>query len=137
MTKKTELTAADLRVGQRVWVETEDRNFDSEIRSIERLAGGGLEYEISVYDPCDIARPFYVELSEIKPILRRLDSMTKEETEEYQSLCWEETYEYASSDFHDTIQSVLYLLDNDFDVRGWIDAGLAIDAATLEGDANV
>lgn len=133
MKKKPELTAADLRVGQMV-------AFGPNIFKLESIGLNGVELEIddigSGWLSHNVIKPCYT-FSEIKPILRRLDSMTLEEAEEYQSLCWEETYEYASSDFHDTIESVIWLIGNNFDVRGWIDAGLAIDAATLEGDANV
>lgn len=118
MEKKTELTAADLRVGQRV-VYTSKETGERFVTPVLKIRANGL---------LSLGWPLMAELSEIKPILRRLESMSDAE---------KGTYRIKRNDMRaniETIESALWLLDNDFDVRGWIDAGLAIDAATLEGD---
>lgn len=120
MKTKIELTASDFRVGQMVYSCHKPfgcKWFIEEIgETFVKLRGLGNQFPIS----------------EIKPILRRLETMNEQETKAYQNLCYEEIYELSPSTFHDTIESTLWLLDNWFDVRGWIDAGLAVDAATLE-----
>lgn len=131
METKKELTAADLRVGQKVWVEINDNepDFATHIVAINQE-----HYGITVTNESGVL--IGIKLSEMKPILRRFESMTESESKKYKSLCWEQTYEYSSSDFNETIESVLWLVKNNFDVMGWIDAGLAVDAATLKGETN-
>ena len=119
-TTKAQLTAADFRVGQKVYSCHKPFGCKWFIEEI-----GETFVKLHGLDN-------HFPLSEIKPILRRMDSMSDDEIRRYQDLCWEETFELSSSTFHDTIESVLWLLDNGFDVRGWIDDGLAVDAATIE-----
>ena len=80
-----------------------------------------------------------VYLSEIKPYLFPLSSMTEEQKKEYESLCIKETSEYsdlygiifAKDHYYDTVESIDYLYKNHIDVRGLIPLGLAIDATNL------
>lgn len=131
MTKKTELTAADLRVGQRV-VYTSKETGERFVTPVLKIRAHGL---------LSLEWPLMAELSEIKPILRRLESMSESEEGVYNNLRDAETVIDSDGDckkyYFETIESALWLIDNNFDVLGYIDAGLAVDAATLEGDANV
>ena len=67
------------------------------------------------------------ELSDVKPYLFPLSSMTDEQEMEYGSL--------VESDIngicYDTVESIDYLIANHFDYRGLIPMGLAIDATGL------
>ena len=67
-----------------------------------------------------------VYLSEIKPCLFPLSSMTEEQRKEYESLCIKETSEctdlygiiFSKDYFYDTIESINYLYKNHIDIRG-------------------
>lgn len=123
-TTKTELTAADLKVGQMVWIP--ERKVIGRIIGIKTYKTWG---DLVIALPDYSSPPFNV--SEIKPILRPVESMNEAELETYNDL---RLYSYSENGYNQTIQSVLYLIDNGFDVRGWIGLGLAVDAATVEGD---
>ena len=62
-------------------------------------------------------------LSEVKPYLRPMSSMTEEEKAEYHSLC--DSY-YGI--YFDTVDSIDWLNAHHFDYRGLIEKGLAIEA---------
>ena len=64
-----------------------------------------------------------VYLSEIKPYLFPLSSMTEEQEEEYNNL---NCYELGC--FPHLEEALDYLIENHFDYRGLIEKGLAIDA---------
>lgn len=71
----------------------------------------------------------------IKPYLRPMSSMTKEEKEEYHNLSFEEDREeiefgelVTNIYYHDTIESIDWLNSHHFDYRGLIEKGLAIEA---------
>ena len=79
-----------------------------------------------------------VYLSEAKPYLFPLSSMTEEQKKEYNS--WRDfasTYHYEFGDIvedtelYDNWESIDYLIANHFDYRGLIPMGLAIDATGL------
>ena len=80
-----------------------------------------------------------VYLSEIKPCLFPLSSMTEEQRKEYESLCIKETSEctdlygiiFSKDYFYDTIESINYLYKNHIDIRGLIEKGLAVDCTNL------
>lgn len=65
--------------------------------------------------------------------------MTEEQRKEYESLCIKETSEcgdltgffYTKDYYYDTAESIDYLYKNNFDYRGLIEKGLAIDATNL------
>lgn len=75
--------------------------------------------------------PFHLDfyehdISNIKPYLLPLSSMTDEQEEEYNKLnCWE------LGCFPHTEEALDYLIKNHFDYRYLIDMGLAIDATNL------
>jgi hypothetical protein len=111
-------------------------------------ADSGIQYYNCFDEPCRIYSQF-VHSSEFKPILRRLSSMTEEEAKTF--ICsTDETlritkigpggisYVGEQTDFIDTIffsaidpSRFNWLLKNSFDLFGFIESGLAIDAATL------
>lgn len=74
-----------------------------------------------------------------KPYLFPFSSMTEEQRKEYESLCIKETSEcgdltgffYTKDYYYDTAESIDYLYKNNFDYRGLIEKGLAIDATGL------
>ena len=67
-----------------------------------------------------------VYLSEVKPYLFPMSSMTEEQKKEYDNLnCWE------LGCFPHTEEALDYLIANNFDYRGLIPMGLAIDATGL------
>ena len=78
-------------------------------------------------------------LSEFKPYLLPLSSMTEEQKREYNfwkykvPICH---YEYGDVveeiELYDSPESFEYLIENHFDYRGLIEKGLAIDATGLE-----
>jgi len=126
METEIKLTAADFRVGQRVQ-EKEGRvliitEIEDSVEGIDRRP------TVSARKPNGVTCIQFF-LDEIKPILRRYtdqyntDNFTEKEELEYSDL--------LSSSYEDTIESVLWLIENGFDVWGWIDLGLAVDAATL------
>lgn len=57
----------------------------------------------------------------IKPYLRPMSSMTKEERKEYHSYC-----DYYYGNYFDTVGSIDWLNAHHFDYRGLIEKGLAI-----------
>lgn len=68
-------------------------------------------------------------LKAVKPILRRLGSMTEDEDQRQ----FREANRGHYIDMHWYPEGFAWLLEKRFDLFGLIDAGLAIDAATLEG----
>lgn len=66
---------------------------------------------------------YQVYLSEVKPYLRPLSSMTDEEKEEYHKLC-DNCYDI----YFNSVESIDWLNKHHFDYRGLIDKGLAIKA---------
>lgn len=69
----------------------------------------------------------------IKPYLRSIEDMTKEEEKEYYNLCYEEERECEEFGawvtriyYHDTIESIDWLNKNHFDYRGLIPMNLAV-----------
>lgn len=71
-----------------------------------------------------------VSISIIKPILRKLESMTEEEAAELLNLCDGEVFAWTDQNdrkkFAYTAQGFHYLLSRGFDLFGLIDSGLAI-----------
>ena len=75
-------------------------------------------------------------ITDIKPFLFPLSSMTEEQRKEYESLCIKETSEctdlygiiFTKDYYYDTVESLDYLYKNHIDFRGLIEKGLAIDA---------
>lgn len=76
---------------------------------------------------CDEHGNTDIKPEEIKLILRRLESMTEEEEKHLDGELWE----YGSNFKVYSPEQTIYLLSLGFDLFGLIDAGLAIDAATL------
>ena len=79
-----------------------------------------------------------VYLSEVKPYLFPMSSMTKEQKREYNSLCdLVPTYHYEYGDIvedeelYDNWGSIGYLIANHFDYKGLFEKGLAHDATGL------
>ena len=79
-----------------------------------------------------------IDISETKPYLFPLSSMTEEQKSEYHTLCYEEEkecYEYGEwvtrVYLHNTIESIDWLNSHHFDYRGLIPKSLAIDATGL------
>ena len=77
-------------------------------------------------------------ITEFKPYLFSLSSMTEEQKREYNMLLTDiPTYEYEGGDIvtvfetYDNWMSIDYLNANHFDYRGLIEKGLAIDATGL------
>ena len=71
--------------------------------------------------------PVEVYLSEVKPYLFPLSSMTEEQRKEWQSLMIKDSYGIL----YYTIESYGYLIKNNFDYRGLIPKGLSIDKHLL------
>ena len=90
--------------------------------------------EVSVNDGSTYLYP----ISEVKPYLFPLSSMTEEQKKEYNILCGDvPTYHYEFGDIvedtilYDNWESIDYLNAHHFDYRGLIEKGLAIDATGL------
>ena len=87
-----------------------------------------IDYISSMYEEVhlDIVDNYTIGISEIKPYLFPLSSMTDEQEKEYNNLnCWE------LGCFPHTEEALDYLIANHFDYRGLISMGLAIDATGL------
>ena len=81
---------------------------------------------------------FCVLADHVKPYLFPMASMTEEQREKYESLCetsYTRHYECGpivyNTKFHDTVESIDYLIENHFDYRGLIPMDLALDATGL------
>lgn len=76
------------------------------------------------------------EIDKVKPYLFPLSSMTKEQEEEYHSICMlvfiEGEGEGEGGKYLDTLKSFDWLNAHHFDYRGLIEKGLAIDATGLD-----
>lgn len=104
-----------------------------------------LPYGVKVSTPDDVSRTItrmnidrnlievgnYIDdvyvLSDIKPYLFPLSSMTEEQRKEWQSLMIKDSYGIL----YYTVESFDYLYKNHIDIRGFISLGLAIDATGL------
>ena len=92
-----------------------------------------LQYIEAVYNEVkllDYITNYTVDVSEVKPYLFPMSSMTEEQRKEYLKLCkiciHNDYTEYFSS-----LESIEWLYENHFDVHGLIPKGLAIDATHL------
>lgn len=145
--EQKELLSNDLsaRLPYRVKIKT-DYYQTATLISIRKNISLNSGKDLSVtYDISGKDEPFQMEerwgtpISEIKPYLFPMSSMTEEQRAEYESLCIKETSEYsdlygiifAKDHYYDTIESIDYLYKNHIDVRGLIPMGLAIDATGL------
>ena len=100
-----------------------------------------IDYISSMYEEVhlDIVNNYTIDVSEVKPYLFPMSSMTEEQREEYESLCIKETNEcidisgfsYTKDNYYDTVESIDYLYKNHIDIRGLIPKGLAIDCTNL------
>lgn len=113
--EKTELTCADLALYIGCECKTPTRNgvIDAVSRDrvrVESNDGGGI-----ILPPDDVW-----------PILRPLYDITEDEESETQHLVNEIGFGYELG-----AQITVYLLSRQFDLFGWIDAGLAIDKTKL------
>lgn len=82
-----------------------------------------------------LGKNYTIPICDVKPYLRPLSSMTKEEEKEYHNLCYEEERERDEFGawvtriyYHDTIESIDWLNKNHFDYRGLIPRNLALEA---------
>ena len=94
--------------------------YNNKVYSIDYVSG---IYEEIKLDTCD---NYTLNVSNIKPYLFPLSSMTEEQEEEYNDL---NCYELGC--FPHTEEALDYLIKNHFDYRGLIEMGLAIDATGL------
>lgn len=143
--EKKELTAADFAKVK--WVQSTDGNV-GELEIINRRNPSKAFVALFQAKYSDIDHPearlpgwrAFKTNDEIKPILRRLEDMTEEEKAFYGSTFkqieigggWVPNGLCIRTE---TAHTFDYLDSIGIDCRGWIDAGLAIDAATL-GDRN-
>lgn len=70
-------------------------------------------------------------LSEFKPCLLPISSMTEEQGLDYHTTCVSTTTEWGYDIYYDCPDSIDWLNKNHFDYRGLIKKGLAIDATGL------
>lgn len=94
--------------------------YDNEVFNVDYISAICEEIKLDILDnyTCDI--------SEVKPYLFPLSSMTEEQEKEYNDLnCYELGW------FPHTEAALDYLIKNHFDYRELIDRGLAIDATGL------
>lgn len=106
--------------------------YDNKVFSIDYVSS---IYEEIKLDTCD---NYTLDVSDVKPYLFPLSSMTDEQKKEYYNLCFEEEREEREYGewitkvyYHNTIESIDWLNKNHFDYRGLITMGLAIDATGL------
>lgn len=71
----------------------------------------------------------WVNFDAVKPYLRPMDSMTKEEIEDYHNLCTKQWNVHIDDYwYYDTVESIDWLNSNHFDHRGLIPKGLVLPA---------
>lgn len=89
-----------------------------------------INYISSIYEEIhlDIADNYTIDVSEVKPYLFPLSSMSEEQKKEWRSLMIHDSYGIL----YPTIKSFDYLYKNHIDIRGLIPMGLAIDATNLK-----
>ena len=123
---------ARLPYGVLCYINDDDTSTPRKLRRIEvdELDGILLDFWTDRED----CHSMQVYLSEVKPYLRPMSSMTEEEKEEYHNLCYEEEREECEfgewatkTYYHDTINSIDYLNSIHIDYRGLISMGLAIE----------
>ena len=87
-----------------------------------------IDYISAIYEEIklDTSDNYTLNISEIKPYLFPLESMTDEQEKEYNDL---NSYELGC--FPHTEEALDYLIRNHFDYRSLIERGLAIDATGL------
>lgn len=99
-----------------------------------------IDYISSMYEEVhlDIVDNYTIGISEVKPYLFPMSSMTEEQKKEYNSLRnFVPTYHYEYGDIvedtelYDNWESIDYLIANHFDFRGLIEKGLAINCTNL------
>ena len=85
-----------------------------------------VEYVCPMYEEVkfDIPETWTIGVSEVKPYLFPMSSMTEEQKKELHSLMIHDSYGIL---YH-TIESIGYFYKNHIDIRGLIPMGLAIDA---------
>lgn len=72
-----------------------------------------------------------VYLSEVKPYLFPMSSMTEKQKEEYRELCNDTITEWGNPLYFDNVESINWLNKNHFDYRDLIGKGLAHNAVGL------
>ena len=95
--------------------------YNNEVFSIDYISATYEEIKLDTSDN------YTLNISEVKPYLFPLSSMTEEQEEEYNDL---NSYELGW--FPHTPEALDYLLKNHFDYMYLIDDGLAIDATNLD-----
>ena len=100
-----------------------------------------IDYISGIYEEVklDIPDRYTISVSEVKPYLFPLSSMTEEQKKEYYNLCIEEEREEIEFGewitrvyYYNTIESIDWLNEHHFDYRGLIKKGLAIDCTNLD-----
>lgn len=106
--------------------------YDNEVFNVDYISAIYEEIKLDIPDNYTIA------ISDVKPYLLPLSSMTEEQKIEYDRLRdFVHTYHYEFGDIvddmelYDNWESIDYLNANHFDYRGLIEKGLAIDATNL------
>ena len=94
--------------------------YDNKVFSIDYVSS---RYEEIKLDTCD---NYTLDISDVKPYLFPLSSMTEEQEAEYNNL---NNYELGC--FPHTEEALDYLLKNHFDYRNLINKNLAIDCTNL------
>ena len=87
-----------------------------------------IDYISAIYEEIklDTSDNYTLDISEVKPYLFPLSSMTEEQEEEYNDL---NSYELGC--FPHTEDALDYLIKNYFDYRGLVEKSLALDATGL------
>lgn len=94
--------------------------FDNKVFSIDYVSSIYEEIKLGICDN------YTLDVSDVKPYLFPMSSMTEEQEKEYNDLnCYELGW------FPHTEKALDYLIKNHFDYRGLIEKGLAIDATGL------
>lgn len=122
MEKKSELTAADLAIYYRAECKIVGRS-----SNLDDFHGFAHKGQIVVIDSVLLAS-IEQGLLVVKPILRPLSDMTEEESNEVQCAVDKNGIGFYPTEHAEIVR---YLLSLQFDLFGWIDAGLAIDKTKL------
>lgn len=100
-----------------------------------------IDYISGIYEDVKLDTPdrYTIDISEVKPYLFPLSSMTEEQKKEYYNLCIEEEREELEFGewitrvyYHNTTETIDWLNRNHFDYSGLIEKGLAIDCTNLD-----
>lgn len=123
-----DLLLKDLSARLPYGVKCKSKHFNSDILQGIIIDGKETLFNFSINDSGFITQLY---ISEFKPYLFPMSSMTDKQKREYWNTQWVYQAEYCAPEYFDDFTSYDWLNAHHFDYRGLIEKGLAIDATGL------